>query len=104
MFTSRTRAASCARPPRASPRGSKSSSRSRGAASQVASSLGHHARARRALLHRGKVPKPTILAVDDTPSNLVALEAVLDADYELRFARSGTEAINSLAENPDVAV
>jgi CheY-like chemotaxis protein len=50
------------------------------------------------------VPKPTILAVDDTPSNLVALEAVLDADFELRFAKSGAEAIASLQDRNDVAV
>lgn len=48
--------------------------------------------------------KPTILAVDDTPSNLVALEAVLDADFDLRFARSGPEAIASLQQRADVAV
>lgn len=48
--------------------------------------------------------RPTILAVDDTPSNLVALEAVLDADYELRFARSGPEAIAILQTGGDVAV
>ena len=48
--------------------------------------------------------KPTILAVDDTPANLVALEAVLDAEFELRFARSGAEALESLRANPDVAV
>lgn len=48
--------------------------------------------------------KPTILAVDDTPSNLVAIEAVLDRDFDLRFARSGAEAIASLEENADVAV
>jgi len=50
------------------------------------------------------VAKPIILAVDDTPSNLVALEAVLDADFELRFARSGAEAITSLTANNDVSV
>lgn len=48
--------------------------------------------------------KPVILAVDDTPSNLVALEAVLDAEFELRFARSGREAIESLRQHNDVAV
>lgn len=48
--------------------------------------------------------KPTILAVDDTPSNLVALESVLDTDFELRYARSGLEAIASLQREPDVAV
>jgi CheY-like chemotaxis protein len=50
------------------------------------------------------VSKPTILAVDDTPSNLVALEAVLDAEFDLRFARSGAEAIASLQQQSDVAV
>lgn len=48
--------------------------------------------------------KPIILAVDDTPSNLIALEAVLDADFELRFAKSGAEAIASLQQRNDVAV
>ncbi|MBA3460163.1 MAG: response regulator [Deltaproteobacteria bacterium] len=48
--------------------------------------------------------KPVILAVDDTPSNLVALEAVLDANFHLRFAKSGPEAIASLEANSDVAV
>jgi CheY-like chemotaxis protein len=50
------------------------------------------------------VRKPTILAVDDTPSNLIALESVLDADFELRFAKSGAEAIASLQQRSDVAV
>ena len=50
------------------------------------------------------MPKPTVLAVDDTPANLVALEAVLDAEFDLRFARSGAEAIESLRERPDVSV
>ena len=48
--------------------------------------------------------KPIILAVDDTPSNLVAIEAVLDAEFELRFARSGAEAIRSLEQQDNVAV
>src|SRR5262245_11325384 len=42
--------------------------------------------------------KPTILAVDDTPTNLVALEAVLDKDFALVFARSGPEAMALLQE------
>jgi PAS domain S-box-containing protein len=48
--------------------------------------------------------KPTILAVDDTPANLVALEAVLDRDFELLFARSGQEALTLLEQGagPDV--
>lgn len=48
--------------------------------------------------------RPTVLAVDDTPANLVALEAVLDHDFELRFARSGREAIALLEKQPDVDV
>ncbi len=48
--------------------------------------------------------KPIILAVDDTPANLVALEAVLDRDFELRFARSGPEAIALLQRQPDADV
>jgi CheY-like chemotaxis protein len=48
--------------------------------------------------------KPTILAVDDTPMNLVAVEAVLERDFQLRFAHSGAEAIASLQSNADVDV
>src|SRR5262245_3218177 len=48
--------------------------------------------------------KPTILAVDDTPSNLVALEAVLEKDFRLQFARSGREAIALLARHHDIDV
>jgi putative two-component system response regulator len=42
--------------------------------------------------------KPTILAVDDTPGNLVAVEAVLENDFTLVFARSGQEAIGLLQQ------
>ena len=48
--------------------------------------------------------KPFILAVDDTPANLVALEAVLDRDFELLFADSGAKAIQILEQRTDVAV
>ncbi len=48
--------------------------------------------------------KPTILAVDDTPANLVALEAVLDRDFTLKFARSGPEAIAVMQQPHDVDV
>jgi CheY-like chemotaxis protein len=49
--------------------------------------------------------KPTILAVDDTPSNLIALEAVLESDYELRFAHSGKEAVTVVQEaSTDITV
>ncbi len=48
--------------------------------------------------------KPTILAVDDTSANLVALEAVLERDFELLLARSGQEALTLLEQGacPDV--
>ena len=48
--------------------------------------------------------KPRILAVDDTPANLVALEAVLDSEFELRFARSAPEAIATLQADCDFDV
>jgi PAS domain S-box-containing protein len=48
--------------------------------------------------------KPTILAVDDTPANLIAVEAVLERDFNLRFARSGAESIAMLEAEPDVDV
>ena len=48
--------------------------------------------------------KPIILAVDDTPGNLVALEAVLEHDFELRLARSGAEAIAAIEEHQDIDV
>ncbi|MBA3394939.1 MAG: response regulator [Deltaproteobacteria bacterium] len=48
--------------------------------------------------------KPTILAVDDTPANLVALEAVLDRDFTLLFARSGPEAVALMQQPHDVDV
>jgi CheY-like chemotaxis protein len=48
--------------------------------------------------------KPIILAVDDTPGNLVALEAVLDRDFELLLAESGEKALEILRKRQDVAV
>jgi PAS domain S-box-containing protein len=48
--------------------------------------------------------KPRILAVDDTPANLVALEAVLEKEFDLRVARSGAEAIAMLQARCDVDV
>lgn len=48
--------------------------------------------------------KPTILAVDDTPSNLVALEAVLDKEFDLIFARTGAEAIAELEKHRHIDV
>jgi CheY-like chemotaxis protein len=48
--------------------------------------------------------KPTILAVDDTPANLITLEAVLDRDFTLRFATSGFEAVEIMSGAPDIDV
>lgn len=48
--------------------------------------------------------KPTILAVDDIPANLVALDAVLEREFELRFARSGPEAIAMLKQDSSIDV
>ena len=48
--------------------------------------------------------RPAILAVDDTPGNLVALEAVLDNDFEVIRAGSGHRAIEILKQRTDVAV
>ncbi len=48
--------------------------------------------------------KPPILAVDDTPGNLVALEAVLDRDFEVIQAGSGQRAIEILRQRSDIVV
>ncbi|HEY5925787.1 MAG TPA: response regulator [Kofleriaceae bacterium] len=48
--------------------------------------------------------KPKILAVDDTPANLIALEAVLDREFDLVFARSGAESIAVAQERHDLDV
>src|SRR5262245_49549160 len=48
--------------------------------------------------------KPAVLAVDDTPANLVALEAVLERDFELVPAASGAKAIEILRQRADIAV
>jgi CheY-like chemotaxis protein len=48
--------------------------------------------------------KPAILAVDDTPANLLALEAVLERDFEVRSVTSGEAAIAMLNARPDVTV
>jgi PAS domain S-box-containing protein len=50
------------------------------------------------------VRKPRVLAVDDTPANLVALQAVLQSDAELLLAQSGAEAIALLQASNDVDV
>lgn len=48
--------------------------------------------------------RPIVLAVDDTPGNLVALEAVLDRDFEVHVARSGMEALAMLERGVEVDV
>ncbi|HEX8794980.1 MAG TPA: response regulator [Polyangiaceae bacterium] len=49
-------------------------------------------------------PKPRVLAVDDTPANLVALEAVLGDRYEVISAHSGPQALAILERDPNVDV
>jgi len=50
------------------------------------------------------VRKPRVLAVDDRPANLVALQAVLTRDFDLVFAASGAEAIDLLQANNELDV
>src|SRR4051812_30277906 len=46
--------------------------------------------------------KARILVVDDRRANLIALEAVLGADYEMLFAESGEEALAVMRSRQDV--
>lgn len=48
--------------------------------------------------------KVNILAVDDMPANLVALEAILAREYTLILANSGAEAISLLEKRHDIDV
>jgi CheY-like chemotaxis protein len=48
--------------------------------------------------------KPSILAVDDTPGNLIALDAVLERDFELIPASSGPRALEILEHRSDIVV
>lgn len=48
--------------------------------------------------------KLNILAVDDQPANLIALEAVFSGDYNVIGANSGAEAISILEGRNDIAV
>src|SRR5258706_14725958 len=50
------------------------------------------------------VRKPTVLVVDDKPSNQLALAAVLEEEYHLLFADSGEAALGVLQQQPDVDV
>ena len=46
--------------------------------------------------------KINVLAVDDKPANLIALEAVLGSAYQMFFANSGAEAISLLGKRRDI--
>ncbi len=48
--------------------------------------------------------RPRVLAVDDTPSNLIALEAVLSRDHDVLVASSGAEALELLERRQDIDV
>ena len=44
--------------------------------------------------------KPRILAIDDTPPNLITLGAALTGDYEVQFASNGQEGLDLAPEIP----
>jgi PAS domain S-box-containing protein len=48
--------------------------------------------------------RANILAVDDVPANLIALEAVLSSEYNLILANSGAEALQILNNRHDIDV
>jgi CheY-like chemotaxis protein len=48
--------------------------------------------------------KPNVLAIDDTPANLLALEAVLSDEYNVIRASSGAEGIAVLEKGGDIHV
>ncbi|MFJ4185229.1 response regulator [Kitasatospora sp. NPDC089509] len=53
----------------------------------------------------GVTGRPAVLVVDDQPSNLVALEAVLGAaDWDVLAVASGPEALKALLQHRDIAV
>lgn len=52
----------------------------------------------------GLFRKANVLAVDDVPGNLLALEAVLSGKYNLHLANSGAEAISFLEKRNDIDV
>ena len=50
------------------------------------------------------LPKVNVLAVDDKPANLIALEAVLGAEYNMVLANSGEEAVSILEARHDIGI
>ena len=50
--------------------------------------------------HPDPSPKPTILAVDDTPENLDLIRAILAKDYRMRVARDGPTALRLALQSP----
>jgi CheY-like chemotaxis protein len=51
-----------------------------------------------------RMPKANILAVDDYPANLIALEAVLNSEFNIITANSGAESISILESRKDIDV
>jgi CheY-like chemotaxis protein len=52
----------------------------------------------------GAMRKPVVLAVDDVHGNLLALEAVLENDFDVISAASGQRAIDIIEQRTDIAV
>ena len=50
--------------------------------------------------HLDSERKPTILAVDDTPDNLMQIHRLLSADYQIRVAVSGENALQAISTPP----
>ena len=46
------------------------------------------------------MPLPKILAIDDTPANLLTLGAALEGEFDLQFATSGPSGIELALQNP----
>ncbi|HUQ24866.1 MAG TPA: response regulator [Burkholderiales bacterium] len=52
----------------------------------------------------GSLRKPTVLAVDDKPANLLALAALLEDEYDVLFADSGAAALALLRQRANIDV
>jgi PAS domain S-box-containing protein len=50
------------------------------------------------------IQKARVLVVDDNRANLLALEAVLEKDFDLVLAKSGAESIDIIQKRQDIAV